>query len=209
VAWAAGEPLEITTIRCGSTFRRRRCSSEVWPSGVCHHRCLTPLSGQDPKVLPGVPGAMRWRGWWRAWAKGVGPPWASVDHVIPLYTRRQWPRMLVLPVGKKPISLQADSLAPQGRGCDADGTSRFSPRTASPSITTWGPTSLLGNNTLVAEIRLAKNQQSGHRWRKVFACWGLRCGPTGNRRGGFKHRQGGKQAPRVGRVRSRRPSAWR
>ncbi len=83
VAWAAGQPLEVTEIdvegpRAGEALLR------VVATGVCHTDAFT-LSGADPEGL--FPAVLGHEG--GAVVEEVGPGVTSVavgDHVIPLYT---------------------------------------------------------------------------------------------------------------------------
>jgi len=120
VAWAPGEPLEVTEIdvappQAGEVLLR------VVASGVCHTDAFT-LSGADPEGL--FPAVLGHEG--GAIVEEIGPGVTSVavgDHVIPLYTP-ECGQCRFCRSGKTNLC-QAIRVT-QGRGVMPDGTSRFS-----------------------------------------------------------------------------------
>ena len=83
VAWAAGQPLEITEVDVDAP-RRGEVLVRIVATGVCHTDAFT-LSGADPEGL--FPSILGHEG--GGIVESVGPGVTSVavgDHVIPLYT---------------------------------------------------------------------------------------------------------------------------
>ncbi|WP_369009836.1 S-(hydroxymethyl)glutathione dehydrogenase/class III alcohol dehydrogenase [Synechococcus sp. CS-603] len=148
VAWAAGEPLEITTIdvappQAGEVLLR------VVASGVCHTDAYT-LSGQDPEGL--FPAVLGHEGGAVVEALGEGVTSLAVgDHVIPLYTPEC--RACSFCLSGKTNLCQAIR-GTQGRGLMPDGTSRFS-KNGKPIYHYMG-TSTFSEYTVVPEIAVAK-----------------------------------------------------
>jgi S-(hydroxymethyl)glutathione dehydrogenase/alcohol dehydrogenase len=120
VAWAPGEPLEVTEIdvappRAGEVLLR------VVATGVCHTDAYT-LSGADPEGL--FPAILGHEG--GAVVEELGPGVSSVavgDHVIPLYTPEC--RACTFCRSGKTNLCQAIRTTP-GKGLMPDGSSRFS-----------------------------------------------------------------------------------
>ncbi|CAK6688101.1 S-(hydroxymethyl)glutathione dehydrogenase/class III alcohol dehydrogenase [Synechococcus sp. CBW1107] len=148
VAWAAGQPLEITEIEvappaAGEVLLR------VVASGVCHTDAFT-LSGQDPEGL--FPAVLGHEG--GAIVEEVGADVTSVavgDHVIPLYTPEC--RACSYCLSGKTNLCQAIR-GTQGRGLMPDGTSRFS--SAGRLIHHYMGTSTFSEYTVVPEIAVAR-----------------------------------------------------
>ena len=148
VAWAAGQPLEITTIdvappQAGEVLVR------IVATGVCHTDAFT-LSGSDPEgIFPAVLGHEG-----AGVVEAVGPEVSSLavgDHVIPLYTPEC--RSCSFCLSGKTNLCQAIR-GTQGRGLMPDGTSRFS-KNGQPIYHYMG-TSTFSEYTVVPEIALAK-----------------------------------------------------
>jgi S-(hydroxymethyl)glutathione dehydrogenase/alcohol dehydrogenase len=148
VAWAAGQPLEVTEIdvappKAGEVLVR------VVASGVCHTDAFT-LSGEDPEgIFPAVLGHEG-----GAVVEELGPGVTSVavgDHVIPLYTPEC--RSCSFCLSGKTNLCQAIR-ATQGKGVMPDGTSRFSQN--GRTIAHYMGTSTFSEYTVVPEIALAK-----------------------------------------------------
>ncbi|WP_261346817.1 S-(hydroxymethyl)glutathione dehydrogenase/class III alcohol dehydrogenase [Synechococcus sp. Cruz CV-v-12] len=148
VAWAAGQPLEITTIdveppRTGEVLLR------VVATGVCHTDAFT-LSGEDPEGL--FPVILGHEG--GAVVEALGPGVSSLavgDHVIPLYTPEC--RCCKFCLSGKTNLCQAIR-STQGRGLMPDGTSRFS-KNGQPIFHYMG-TSTFSEYTVVPEIAVAR-----------------------------------------------------
>jgi S-(hydroxymethyl)glutathione dehydrogenase/alcohol dehydrogenase len=148
VAWASGQPLEITEIevappRAGEVLLR------VVATGVCHTDAYT-LSGKDPEGL--FPAVLGHEG--GAIVEEVGAEVTSLeagDHVIPLYTPEC--RSCRFCLSGKTNLCQAIR-GTQGRGLMPDGSSRFSKNGA--LIHHYMGTSTFSEYTVVPEIAVAK-----------------------------------------------------
>lgn len=148
VAWAPGQPLEITDIEVappgpGEVLLR------VVATGVCHTDAFT-LSGADPEGL--FPAILGHEG--GAVVEAIGPEVSSVavgDHVIPLYTP-ECRRCKFCLSGK--TNLCQAIRATQGQGLMPDGSSRFS-KNGQPIFHYMG-TSTFSEYTVVPEIAVAK-----------------------------------------------------
>src|SRR5207342_2707566 len=148
IAWAAGQPLEVTQIdvegpRAGEVLVR------ITATGVCHTDAFT-LSGDDPEgVFPSVLGH---EGGGIVEEIGAGVTSVKVgDHVIPLYTAEC--RKCKFCLSGKTNLCQAVR-ATQGKGVMPDGTSRFSYEVK--PIHHYMGTSTFSEYTVVAEVSLAK-----------------------------------------------------
>jgi len=120
VAFAPGQPLEVTTVTLDGP-RAREVLVEIKATGICHTDEFT-LSGADPEGL--FPAILGHEG--AGIIVDVGPGVTSVkkgDHVIPLYTPecRTCPSCL-----SRKTNLCTAIRATQGQGVMPDGTSRFS-----------------------------------------------------------------------------------
>ncbi len=148
VAWAAGQPLEITEIEvappaAGEVLLR------VVASGVCHTDAFT-LSGQDPEGL--FPAVLGHEGGAIVEEVGAGVTSVAVgDHVIPLYTPEC--RSCSFCLSGKTNLCQAIR-GTQGKGLMPDGTSRFS--RAGRQIHHYMGTSTFSEYTVVPEIAVAR-----------------------------------------------------
>jgi len=158
--WPPERAAEITTIDVmAPPSRRRKCSLSVWPVAS-----VTPMPTPSPaRIRRVVPGrlALRWRRWWRPWARGDLP--GRRDHVIPLYTRNAALLRFCLS-GKTNLLPGVRASQP---GLMPDGTSRFSKKRQAPSIL-HGHLHLLGNTPWLPEIAVAKISNA-HAER--CACW--------------------------------------
>ncbi|WP_261350487.1 S-(hydroxymethyl)glutathione dehydrogenase/class III alcohol dehydrogenase [Synechococcus sp. RedBA-s] len=148
VAWAAGQPLEITEIEvappaAGEVLLR------VVASGVCHTDAFT-LSGQDPEGI--FPAVLGHEGGAIVEEVGAGVNSVAVgDHVIPLYTPEC--RACSYCLSGKTNLCQAIR-GTQGRGLMPDGTSRFS--RGGQLIHHYMGTSTFSEYTVVPEIAVAQ-----------------------------------------------------
>src|SRR5471032_3536437 len=120
VAYAAGKPLEIVSVRLDGP-RAGEVLVEIRSTGICHTDEFT-RSGGDPEGL--FPAILGHEG--AGVVVEVGPGVTSLkpgDHVIPLYTPecRQCEYCL-----SRKTNLCVAIRATQGRGVMPDGTSRFS-----------------------------------------------------------------------------------
>jgi len=148
VAWAPGEPLEVTEIdvappRAGEVLLR------VVATGVCHTDAYT-LSGADPEGL--FPVVLGHEG--GAVVEEVGPGVTSVavgDHVIPLYT----PECGSCPFCRSGKTNLCQAIrTTQGQGLMPDGSSRFSK--AGRMLHHYMGTSTFSEYTVLPEIAVAR-----------------------------------------------------
>ncbi|MBP7626286.1 MAG: S-(hydroxymethyl)glutathione dehydrogenase/class III alcohol dehydrogenase [Zoogloea sp.] len=148
VAWAAKQPLEITTVdvappKAGEVLVR------IVATGVCHTDAYT-LSGADPEGI--FPAILGHEGGGIVEAIGEGVTSVAVgDHVIPLYTPECGKCKFCLS-GK--TNLCQAIRATQGKGLMPDGTSRFS-KDGKPIFHYMG-TSTFSEYTVLPEISVAK-----------------------------------------------------
>ena len=148
VAWAAKQPLEITTVdvappKAGEVLVR------IVATGVCHTDAFT-LSGADPEGI--FPAILGHEGGGIVEAIGEGVTSVAVgDHVIPLYTPECGKCKFCLS-GK--TNLCQAIRATQGKGLMPDGTSRFS-KDGKPIFHYMG-TSTFSEYTVLPEISVAK-----------------------------------------------------
>ncbi len=148
VAWAPGEPLEVTEIDVAPP-RPGEVLLKVVASGVCHTDAFT-LSGADPEGL--FPVVLGHEGGAVVLETGEGV--TSVrpgDHVIPLYTP-ECRRCRFCLSGK--TNLCQAIRATQGRGVMPDGTSRFSHN--GRMLHHYMGTSTFSEHTVLPEIAVAK-----------------------------------------------------
>src|SRR6187401_1396747 len=148
VAWEAGKPLTIETVRLEGP-RDGEVLVEIMATGVCHTDAYT-LSGLDsegkfPAIL-GHEGA----GIVREVGRGVTTLKVG-DHVIPLYTPecRQCKTCL-----SRKSNLCTSIRATQGKGVMPDGTSRFS--MGGQTLYHYMGCSTFANFSVMPEIALAK-----------------------------------------------------
>jgi S-(hydroxymethyl)glutathione dehydrogenase/alcohol dehydrogenase len=148
VAWAAGQPLEITEIdvappRTGEVLLR------LVASGVCHTDAFT-LSGADPEGL--FPAILGHEGGAVVEEIGAGVTSVAVgDHVIPLYTP-ECGRCKFCLSGKTNLCQAIRST--QGKGVMPDGSSRFSKN--GQMIHHYMGTSTFSEYTVLPEIAVAR-----------------------------------------------------
>ena len=152
VAWAAGKPLTIETIKVQPP-KEGEVLVEIMATGVCHTDYYT-LSGADPEGLfPAILGH-EGAGIVREVGKGV-TSLAVGDHVIPLYTPecRQCKTCL-----SQRSNLCTAIRATQGKGLMPDSTSRFSCEGVggSKDVFHYMGCSTFANFTVLPEIALAK-----------------------------------------------------
>jgi S-(hydroxymethyl)glutathione dehydrogenase / alcohol dehydrogenase len=148
VAWEAGQPLTIETIRLEGP-KPGEVLVEVMATGVCHTDAYT-LSGLDsegkfPAIL-GHEGA--------GIVREVGPGVTTLkagDHVIPLYTPECRNCKSCL---SRRTNLCTAIRATQGQGLMPDGTSRF--RCDGDTVFHYMGCSTFANFTVLPEIALAK-----------------------------------------------------
>jgi S-(hydroxymethyl)glutathione dehydrogenase/alcohol dehydrogenase len=148
VAYAAGKPLEVTTVTLEGP-KRGEVLVELKATGICHTDEFT-LSGADPEGL--FPAILGHEG--AGIVVDVGPDVTSVkknDHVIPLYTPecRQCPSCL-----SRKTNLCTAIRATQGRGVMPDGSSRFS--IGGKMVHHYMGCSTFANFTVLPEIAVAK-----------------------------------------------------
>ncbi|MEB3318140.1 MAG: S-(hydroxymethyl)glutathione dehydrogenase/class III alcohol dehydrogenase [Cyanobacteriota bacterium] len=150
VAWAPGQPLEVTEIdvappRAGEVLVR------IVATGVCHTDAFT-LSGADPEGL--FPAVLGHEGGGVVEALGEGVTSVAVgDHVIPLYTP-ECRQCKFCRSGK--TNLCQAIRATQGQGLMPDGSSRFSRN--GQTIHHYMGTSTFSHYTVLPEIAVAKIQ---------------------------------------------------
>ncbi len=148
VAWAPGQPLEITTVdvappQAGEVLLR------LVATGVCHTDAYT-LSGSDPEGL--FPAILGHEGGAVVEAVGEGVSSVAVgDHVIPLYTPEC--RQCKFCLSGKTNLCQAIRTT-QGQGLMPDGTSRFSKN--GQRIHHYMGTSTFSEYTVLPEIAVAR-----------------------------------------------------
>lgn len=148
VAWAPGQPLEITEVdvappRAGEVLVR------LVATGVCHTDAYT-LSGADPEGL--FPAILGHEGGGVVEALGEGVSSVAVgDHVIPLYTPECRQCRFCLS-GKTNLCQAIRST--QGRGVMPDGSSRFS--CGGRLIHHYMGTSTFSEYTVLPEIAVAR-----------------------------------------------------
>jgi len=148
VAWAAGQPLEVTEVdvappHAGEVLVR------IVATGVCHTDAFT-LSGADPEGI--FPSILGHEGGGIVEAVGEGVTSVTVgDHVIPLYTPECGQCKFCLS-GKTNLCQAIRST--QGKGLMPDGTSRFS-KDGKPIFHYMG-TSTFSEYTVLPEIAVAK-----------------------------------------------------
>ena len=148
VAWAAGQPLEITEVEVAPP-RAGEVLVRIVATGVCHTDAFT-LSGADPEGI--FPAILGHEGGGIVEAVGEGVTSVAVgDHVIPLYTPECGKCKFCLS-GK--TNLCQAIRATQGKGLMPDGTTRFS-KDGKPIFHYMG-TSTFSEYTVLPEISLAK-----------------------------------------------------
>ena len=148
VAFEAGKPLEVTTVRLDGP-RGGEVMVEIKATGICHTDEYT-LSGKDPEGL--FPAILGHEG--AGVVVEVGEGVTSVrpgDHVIPLYTPEC--RECEYCLSRK-TNLCQKIRATQGAGLMPDGTSRFS--IDGRKLHHYMGTSTFANFTVLPEIAVAK-----------------------------------------------------
>lgn len=151
VAWAPGQPLDITEIEVALP-KHGEVLLKIVATGVCHTDAYT-LSGEDPEGL--FPAVLGHEG--GAVVVEIGQGVTSVapgDHVIPLYTP-ECGECSYCRSGK--TNLCQAIRATQGKGVMPDGSSRFS-REGS-MIHHYMGTSTFSEYTVLPEIAVAKINQ--------------------------------------------------
>ena len=148
VAWEAGKPLDVTTVRLDGP-RGGEVLVEVMATGICHTDAFT-LSGADPEgIFPAVLGHEG-----AGVVREVGAGVTSVkpgDHVIPLYT----PECRECEYCLNPKTNLCQKIrSTQGAGLMPDGTSRLS--AGGETIHHYMGTSTFANFTVLPEIAVAK-----------------------------------------------------
>ncbi|MFN7678184.1 MAG: S-(hydroxymethyl)glutathione dehydrogenase/class III alcohol dehydrogenase [Cyanobacteriota bacterium] len=150
VAWAPGQPLEVTDIEVAPP-QAGEVLVRIVATGVCHTDAFT-LSGADPEGL--FPAILGHEGAGIVEAVGQGVHSVAVgDHVIPLYTP-ECQRCPFCLSGKTNLC-QAIRVT-QGQGMMPDGTSRFSKH--GQPIHHYMGTSTFSEYTVLPEIAVAKIQ---------------------------------------------------
>jgi S-(hydroxymethyl)glutathione dehydrogenase/alcohol dehydrogenase len=151
VAWAPGQPLEVTEIDVAPP-QPGEVLLKVVATGVCHTDAFT-LSGADPEGL--FPAVLGHEGGAVVVEVGEGVTSVAVgDHVIPLYTPEC--RACRFCLSGKTNLCQAIR-ATQGRGLMPDGTSRFSKD--GRMIHHYMGTSTFSEYTVLPEIAVARINQ--------------------------------------------------
>jgi S-(hydroxymethyl)glutathione dehydrogenase/alcohol dehydrogenase len=148
VAFAAGKPLEVTTVDLDGP-RAGEVLIEIMATGICHTDAYT-LSGADPEGL--FPAILGHEG--AGIVREIGPGVTSLrpgDHVIPLYTPECRQCKFCLS-GK--TNLCGAIRETQGRGVMPDGSSRFS--LGGDALHHYMGTSTFSNFTVLPEIAVAK-----------------------------------------------------
>ena len=148
VAWKAGAPLTIETVRLDGP-KAGEVLVEIKATGVCHTDAFT-LSGDDPEGL--FPAILGHEG--AGVVVEVGAGVTSVkpgDHVIPLYTPEC--RQCEYCLSQKTNLCQAIR-STQGQGLMPDGTSRFS--IGGKKLFHYMGTSTFANYSVMPEISVAK-----------------------------------------------------
>src|SRR5512138_90105 len=148
VAYAAGKPLEVTTVDLDGP-RAGEVLVEIKATGICHTDEFT-RSGADPEGL--FPAILGHEG--AGIVVDIGAGVSSVrkgDHVIPLYTPecRQCKACL-----SRKTNLCTAIRATQGKGVMPDGTSRFSFK--GERVFHYMGCSTFANFTVLPEIAVAK-----------------------------------------------------
>ena len=148
VAWAAGQPLEITEIDVAPP-KKGEVLVRIVATGVCHTDAFT-LSGADPEGI--FPSILGHEGGGIVEAVGEGVTSVAVgDHVIPLYTA-ECGVCEYCTSGKTNLCQAVRET--QGKGLMPDGTSRFS-KDGKPLFHYMG-CSTFSEYTVLPEISLAK-----------------------------------------------------
>ncbi|MGZ9092238.1 MAG: S-(hydroxymethyl)glutathione dehydrogenase/class III alcohol dehydrogenase [Rhodoplanes sp.] len=148
VAFEAGKPLDVTTVRLDGP-RAGEVMVEIKATGICHTDEYT-LSGKDPEGL--FPAILGHEG--AGIVVEIGPGVTSVrpgDHVIPLYTPEC--RECEYCLSRK-TNLCQKIRATQGAGVMPDGTSRFS--IDGRKLHHYMGTSTFANFTVLPDIAVAK-----------------------------------------------------
>src|SRR6267142_1111869 len=148
VAWEAGKPLTIETVKLAGP-KAGEVLIEIKATGVCHTDAYT-LSGNDSEGL--FPSILGHEG--AGIVVDIGPGVTSVqkgDHVIPLYTPEC--RVCKSCLSRK-TNLCTAIHATQGKGVMPDGTSRFS--LGAKPIHHYMGCSTFANFTVLPEIAVAK-----------------------------------------------------
>ncbi|MET0743076.1 MAG: S-(hydroxymethyl)glutathione dehydrogenase/class III alcohol dehydrogenase [Microvirga sp.] len=148
VAWEAGKPLTVETVRIDGP-KAGEVLVEVMATGVCHTDAYT-LSGLDSEGK--FPAILGHEGAGIVREIGAGVTTLKVgDHVIPLYTPecRQCKSCL-----SRRTNLCTAIRATQGQGLMPDGTSRF--RCDGDTVFHYMGCSTFANFTVLPEIALAK-----------------------------------------------------
>ena len=149
VAFEAGKPLEVTTVRLEGP-RAGEVLVEIHATGICHTDEFT-RSGEDPEGL--FPAILGHEGAGVVLEVGEGVTSLKPgDHVIPLYTPEC--RQCEYCLNPKTNLCQAIRTT-QGKGVMPDGSSRFSTLDGEPILHYMG-CSTFANHTVLPEIALAK-----------------------------------------------------
>jgi S-(hydroxymethyl)glutathione dehydrogenase/alcohol dehydrogenase len=148
VAFAAGKPLQVETVRLDGP-KAGEVLVEIKATGICHTDDFT-LSGADPEGL--FPTILGHEGAGVVVEVGTGVTSVEAgDHVIPLYTPecRQCPSCL-----SRKTNLCTAIRATQGKGLMPDGSSRFS--LGGKPLHHYMGCSTFANFTVLPEIAVAK-----------------------------------------------------